>query len=110
MLKLSRKSSNGGVAHSAHLAETKHDRTSTICRLFKQLNYFIGYLHVDFVEVRMDEGKQYVFIAIDRKRKLGFAERQPHANVVIAVEFIKRALPEIPYKVHKYLFDNRIRF
>ena len=33
-------------------------------------DYPIGYLHLDFAEVQTEEGKQYLFIAIDRTSKL----------------------------------------
>ena len=73
-------------------------------------DYPIGYLHVDFAEVQTEEGKQYLFIAIDRTSKLAFAELHPQATQVMAVEFLRRVLPQIPYKVHKLLSDNGIPF
>ena len=73
-------------------------------------HYPLGYLHVDFAEVQTEEGKQYLFIAIDRTSKLAFAELHPQATQAIAVEFLRRVLPQIPYKVHKLLSDNGIQF
>ena len=77
-------------------------------------DYPIGYLHVDFAEVRTEEGKQYFFIAIDRTSKLAFAELHSQATQVVAVEFLRRVLrrvlPQLPYKVYKLLSDNGIQF
>ena len=73
-------------------------------------DYPIGYLHVDFAEVRTEEGKQYLFIAIDRTSKLAFAELHSQATQVVAVEFLRRVLPQLPYKVCKLLSDNGIQF
>ncbi|WP_035562831.1 IS481 family transposase [Hymenobacter sp. IS2118] len=72
--------------------------------------YPLGYLHVDFAEVQTEEGKQYLFVAIDRTSKLAFAELQPQATQAIATDFLRRVLPQIPYKVHKLLTDNGIQF
>lgn len=73
-------------------------------------DYPIGYLHLDFTEVQTEEGKHYLFIALDRTSKLAFAELHPAAMQAIAVSFLKRVLPQIPYKVHKLLTDNGIKF
>ena len=73
-------------------------------------DYPIGYLHLDFAEVQTEEGKQYVFVAIDRTSKLAFAELHPQATQAIAVDFLRRVLERIPYKVHKILTDNGIQF
>ena len=73
-------------------------------------DYPLGYLHLDFAEVQTEEGKQYLFIAIDRTSKLAFAELHPHATQAIAGDFLRRVLPQIPYKVHTLLTDNGIQF
>ena len=73
-------------------------------------DYPLGYLHLDFTEVQTEEGKQYLFIAIDRMSKLAFAELHPHNTQAIAEEFLRRVLPQIPYKVHKLLSDNGLQF
>ena len=70
----------------------------------------IGYLHSDFAEVPTEEGKQHLFSALDRTSKRAFAELHPQATQAIAVEFLRRVLPQIPYKVHKLFSDNGIQF
>lgn len=37
-------------------------------------DYPIGYMHIDIAEVRTEEGKLYLFVAIDRTSKLAFAK------------------------------------
>ena len=73
-------------------------------------DYPLGYLPLDFAEIQTEEGKQYVFVAIDRTSKLAFAEVHPQATQAIAVDFLRRVVPQIPYKVHKILTDNGIQF
>ena len=61
-----------------------------------------GYLHVDFAEVHTEEGKRYLFVAIDRTSKVSFAELHPRATKMLAAEFLCRALAALPYKNIRY--------
>ena len=47
-------------------------------------NYPMGYWHVDFAEVHTEEGKCYLFVAIDRTSKVAFAELHPRATRMLA--------------------------
>jgi len=40
----------------------------------------IGYFHLDIAEVRTGEGKLFLFVAVDRTSKFGFAELHEAAN------------------------------
>ena len=73
-------------------------------------DYPIGYLHVDFAQVHTEEGRVYLFVAIDRTSKLAFAELQPRATKMLAADFLRRVLAAIPYKVHQVLTDNGTQF
>ena len=73
-------------------------------------DYPLGYLHRDFAEVQTAEGKRYLFVAIDRTSKLAFAELHPQTTQAIAVDFLRRVLKPLPYKVHKLLEDNSVQF
>ena len=77
-------------------------------------DYPQGYLHVDFAEVQTEvqteEGKQYLFVAIDRTSKLTFAELHPQATQALAVVFLERVLVRIPYQAINVLTDNGIQF
>ena len=94
--------------HGISRLPPSEDGSETLKKKFK--DYPLGYLHLDFAEVHTEEGKQYLFIAIDRTSKLAFAELHPHATQAVAVEFLRRVLPQIPYKVNKLLTDNGIQF
>ena len=58
--------------------------------------YSMGYLHVDFAEVHTEEDRVYLFGALDRTSKLAFAELQPRAPKMLAVDFLRRGLATIP--------------
>ncbi len=72
--------------------------------------YPLGYFHVDFAEVRTEEGKLYLFVAIDRTSKLAFAELHPQATAALAANFWQRVVAAVPYKINKVLTDNGVQF
>lgn len=73
-------------------------------------SYPIGYFHLDIAEVQTEEGKLYLFVAIDRTSKFAFAELHQRATRPIAVEFLRHLLAAVPYKIHTILTDNGIQF
>jgi transposase InsO family protein len=73
-------------------------------------HYPIGYLHVDFAEVRTEQGKVYLFVAADRTSKVAFAELHPRATRMLAAEFLRRVLQALPYEAHTVLTDNGVQF
>lgn len=72
--------------------------------------YPIGYFHIDIAEVRTDEGKLHLFVAIDRTSKFVFAELHERATRSVAVAFLKRLIAAVPYRIHTILTDNGIQF
>ena len=72
--------------------------------------YPIGYFHIDIAEVRTEEGKLHLFVAIDRTSKFAFAELHERATRPIAVEFLRHLIAAVPYKIHTILTDNGIQF
>ena len=70
----------------------------------------LGYPRVDFAEVPTEEGKQYLFVAIDRTSKAAFAERHPRARRVVAVGFLRRVLDKLPCRGRTVLTDNGVQF
>jgi transposase InsO family protein len=72
--------------------------------------YPIGYLHVDFAEVHTEQGRVYLFVAVDRTSQVAFAELPPRATRLRAAEFLRRVLPALPYKAHTVLTDNGVPF
>ena len=75
---------------------------------FKQ--YPIGYFHIDIAEVRTEEGKLCLFVAIDRTSKFAYVELHKSATKIIAAEFLRNLIKILPYKIHTILTDNGIQF
>lgn len=82
--------------------------TKTPKKKFKQ--YPIGYFHLDIAEVRTEEGKLHMFVAIDRTSKFAFAELHERATRRIAADFLRRLIAVVPYEIHTVLTDNGIQF
>ena len=76
----------------------------------KGKDYPIGYLPVDFAEVRTEEGRRDLFVAIDRTSKVAFAELHPRATRMVAADFRRRVLEKLPYKARTVLTDNGVQF
>ena len=72
--------------------------------------YPIGYFHVDITEVRTDECKLYLFVAIDRTSKFAVTRLVDKANRKTAWEFLETLLDAVPYRIHTILTDNGIQF
>jgi transposase InsO family protein len=73
-------------------------------------SYPIGYFHLDIAEVRTEEGKLYLFVAIDRTCKFAYAELHAEANKMVAAQFLRNLMAAVPYKIHTMLTDNGIQF
>jgi transposase InsO family protein len=72
--------------------------------------YPIGYFHIDIAEVWTEQGKLYMFVAIDRVSKFAFAELHERATRRIAADFLRRLIELVPYKIHTVLTDNGTHF
>ncbi len=68
--------------------------------------YPIGYFHIDIAEVRTEEGKLHLFVAIDRTSKFAVAQLVDKANRKTAWEFLEHLLESVPYQIHTILTDN----
>ena len=51
-----------------------------------------------------------MFVAIDRTSKFAFAELYERITRMVAVEFLRRLIALVPYKIHTILTDNGIQF
>ena len=80
----------------------------TAKRKFK--TYAIGYFHIDIAEVRTEQGKLYMLVAIDRTSKLAFVELHEKALRRTAADFLRRLAAAVPYKIHTVLTDNGTHF
>ncbi|MFG1269831.1 IS481 family transposase, partial [Xanthobacter versatilis] len=84
------------------------DGEKTARRAFKP--YPIGYFHIDIAEVRTEEGKLYLFVAVDRTSKYAFAQLMPKATTREARAFLDALVAAVPYEIHTVLTDNGIQF
>ena len=73
-------------------------------------DYPIGYFHIDIAELRTEDGKLYMFVAIDRVTKFAFARLEQKANRQTAAAFLGALIEAVPYKIHTALTDNGIQF
>ena len=71
---------------------------------------FKKYFHIDITEVRTEEGKLYLFVAIDRTSKFVYVELFEKQGKMQAAEFLRNLIEKVPYKIHKILTDNGIQF
>ena len=72
--------------------------------------YPLGYFHIDIAEVRTEEGKLYLFVAVDRTSKYAFARLVKKANGAAARAFLDELVAAVPYEIHTVLTDNGIQF
>src|SRR5512134_2384355 len=73
-------------------------------------SYPIGFFHIDLAEVRTQEGKLYLYVAIDRTSKFAFVQLVGKANTVTARAFLDALVAAVPYKIEIVLTDNGIQF
>src|ERR1041384_1775022 len=52
-------------------------------------SYPIGYFHIDIAEVRTEQGKLYMFVAVDRTSKFAFVELHGKATRRVAGDFLR---------------------
>jgi transposase InsO family protein len=92
-----------GISRLPEIAGDKPDKQP-----FKR--YPIGYFHIDIAEVRTEEGKLHLFVAIDRTSKFAFAQLHEAATVRTAVTFLEALIEVVPYTIHTVLTDNGVQF
>jgi transposase InsO family protein len=70
----------------------------------------IGYVHIDVCELRLAQGKLFMFLAIDRVSKfvhVGFLDANTKAN---GAAFLREVVEVFPYRIHTVLTDNGMAF
>jgi transposase InsO family protein len=72
--------------------------------------YPVGFFHIDIAEVRTEEGRLYLFVAVDRTSKYAFAQLHAQANRPTACAFLEALIAACPYRPHTVLTDNGIQF
>ena len=69
-------------------------------------HYPIGYFHIDIAEVRTEQGKLYLLVAIDRTSKFAFVQLHEKATRWIAGDFLRALAAAVRYKISIVLTDN----
>jgi transposase InsO family protein len=90
----------------SRLPETDGDKPTR--SKFKR--YPLGYFHIDIAEVRTEEGRLYLLVAIDRTSKFAFVELHEKATRRVAGNFLRALAETVPYKIHTVLTDNGTHF
>ena len=90
----------------SRLPDTEGDKPSR--SKFKR--YPIGYFHIDIAEVRTEQGKLHLFVAIDRTSKFAFAELHEKATRRVAANLLRALAAAVPSRIHTVLTDNGTHF
>jgi len=72
--------------------------------------YPIGYFHIDIAEVRTEQGRLYLLVAIDRTSKFAFVALHERVTQRMAGDFLRALIGAVPYRVHTVLTDNGTPF
>ena len=72
--------------------------------------YPLGFFHIDIAEVRTEQGKLHLFVAIDRTSKFAFVELHEKATRRVAGDFLRHLIAAVPYKINTVLTDNGTHF
>jgi transposase InsO family protein len=92
-----------GISRLPEVDEKKREK-----KKFK--SYPIGFFHIDITEVRTEEGKMYLFVAVDRTSKFAYTELFEKAGKMNAAQFLRNLINVVPYKIHTVLTDNGVQF
>jgi transposase InsO family protein len=90
----------------SRLPEVEGEKASK--KKFKK--YPIGYFHIDIAQLRTEEGRLYLFVAIDRTSKFAYAELHEKSDRTVASDFLSTLVSIVPYKIHTVLTDNGAQF
>jgi transposase InsO family protein len=95
-------------AAARHLPPAARRRESSKRGRFAETR--IGYVHVDACELRLAQGRLFMFLAIDRVSKfthVAFYDANTKAN---GAAFLREVVAAFPYRLHTVLTDNGMAF
>ena len=70
----------------------------------------IGYVHIDICELRLTQGKLFMFLAIDRVSKFVHVAFHDANTKMNGAAFLREVVEVFPYKLHTVLTDNGMAF
>lgn len=62
--------------------------------------YPIGCFHIDIAEVRTEQGKLLMLVAIDRTSKFASVELHERATTTVPANFLRSLIEAVSYKIH----------
>src|SRR3712207_2147033 len=70
----------------------------------------IGYVHIDVCELRLSEGRLFMFLAIDRVSKFAHVAFHDANTKMNGAAFLREVVAAFPYRLHTVLTDNGMAF
>jgi transposase InsO family protein len=70
----------------------------------------IGYVHIDICELRLAQGKLFMFLAIDRVSKFAHVAFLDASTKLNGAAFLREVVEVFPYQIHTVLTDNGMAF
>jgi transposase InsO family protein len=70
----------------------------------------IGYVHIDVRELRLAQGKLFLFLAIDRVSKFAHVAFLDANTKLDGAAFLRQVVAAFPYRLHTVLTDNGVAF
>ncbi len=70
----------------------------------------IGYVHIDVRELRLAQGKLFLFLAIDRVSKFAHVAFFDADTKLNGAAFLREVVAAFPYRLHTVLTDNGMAF
>ena len=67
-------------------------------------------MHIDIAELRLDQGKLNMFLAIDRVSKFTYVEFRDDMGKMNGADFLRGVIKAFSYKIHTVLTDNGMAF
>ncbi len=68
----------------------------------------IGYVHIDVCELRLAQGKLFMFLAIDRVSKFAHVAFLDANTKADGAAFLSEVVEVFPYRIHTVLTDNSL--
>ena len=65
-----------------------------------------GYFHIDIAQVNTEEGRLYMFVAIDRTAKYAYVELHCRQTREVVAQFLENLIDKANYKIHTILTDS----
>lgn len=95
------------MRHGISRLPQNEEKTSK-CQRFAETA--IGYVHIDVCELRLAEGKLFMFLAIDRVSKFTHVAFLNANTKMNGAAFLREVVETFPYRIHIVLTDNGMAF